>query len=57
MYIKVKWHYQNERIYTVRCTTYNTLIDVGSTTMPPSPRLSQHKTVMRLIIWVVVYIN
>ena len=36
--------YQNGRIYTVRCRTDNSLIYVGSTTMPLSQRFSLHKT-------------
>ena len=36
--------YQNGRIYTIRCRTDNTLIYVGSTTMPLSRRFSLHKT-------------
>jgi len=35
--------YQNGRIYTVRCRTDNSLIYVGSTTMPLSRRFSLHK--------------
>ena len=36
--------YNNGRIYTVRCRTDNSLINVGSTTMPLSKRFQLHKT-------------